>query len=148
MSPIAIRIRELREQRGWTQAHLSQIAGVTEAALSRIENAQTTGIDFETLEKLADALDVHPAVLIERTPDADDGVPFMHRGKRYTVRDNTGGVASVAEGQLARPSNASWCICRRDENKTVLTFEAEPDDEDRDHLLRRARTELDNRRSN
>ena len=64
MTPISIRVRELREQRGWTQAHLSQLAGVTEAALSRIENGQTTGIDFQTLEKLAKALDVHPAVLI------------------------------------------------------------------------------------
>lgn len=66
MSPICIRVRELRKQRGWTQSHLSQLAGITEAALSRIENAQTRGVDFETLEKLAEALDVHPAVLIEQ----------------------------------------------------------------------------------
>jgi DNA-binding Xre family transcriptional regulator len=36
------------------------------ATLSAIETGQTKGIDFETLEKLATALEVHPAALIER----------------------------------------------------------------------------------
>lgn len=63
--PITIRTRELREQRGWSQAELARRAGVRQATLSAIENAQTTGVDFETLERLALALEVHPAVLVE-----------------------------------------------------------------------------------
>lgn len=67
MTPIAIRVRELREQRGWTQAELCRRAKVRQATLSAIENSQTTGIDFSTLEALANALEVHPAALIEKT---------------------------------------------------------------------------------
>lgn len=66
MTPIAIQVKDLREQRGWNQAELCRRSGVRQATLSAIENGQTKGIDFETLEKLAEALDVHPAVLIEQ----------------------------------------------------------------------------------
>ena len=66
MTPISIRVRELREGRGWTQAQLCERAGITVVTLSRIENGRTKGIDFETLEKLAKALEVHPAALIEK----------------------------------------------------------------------------------
>ena len=66
MSPIAIKLRELREQRGWTQQELCERSRVGRITVSRIENGHTKGIDFETLEKLAKALDVHPAVLIEQ----------------------------------------------------------------------------------
>ncbi len=66
MTPISIRVRELREQRGWSQAELCRRSGVRQATLSAIENEQTQGVDFETLERLANALDVHAAVLIEQ----------------------------------------------------------------------------------
>ena len=65
MTPIAIRVRELREQRGWSQADLCRESGIRQATLSAIENERTKGIDFETLQKLAKALGVHPAALIE-----------------------------------------------------------------------------------
>ena len=66
MTPVSIRVKELREGRGWTQVELAERAGITRAQLSRIENHQTKGIDFQTLDSLARALEVHPAVLIER----------------------------------------------------------------------------------
>ena len=66
MTPIAIRVKELRDGRRWTQAKLAEKAGITRAALSGIENGQTKGIDFATLEALANALEVHPAALIEK----------------------------------------------------------------------------------
>ena len=66
MTPISIRVRELRHGRGWTQKQLCERAGLTVAALSRIENGLTKGIDFDTLERLATALEVHPAALIEK----------------------------------------------------------------------------------
>ena len=66
MTPISIRVRELREGRGWTQVELCQRAKITAATLSRIENGHTKGIDFDTLEALATALEVHPAALIEK----------------------------------------------------------------------------------
>ena len=64
MTPIALRVKELREAKGWSQAELSDKAGIRRATVSAIENDQTTGIDFETLEKLARALEVDPGYLI------------------------------------------------------------------------------------
>ena len=69
MTPVTVRVKELRIGRGWTQAELAKKAGITRAALSRIENGQTKGIDFDTLDNLANALEVHPAALIERKVD-------------------------------------------------------------------------------
>ena len=62
--PIALRVRELREKRGWSQSELSRRSGVAQATISRIEARETGGVDFEVLELLADALDVHPSALI------------------------------------------------------------------------------------
>ena len=66
VSPVRVRVKTLREGRGLTQQELAERANLTRAALSRIENGQTKGIDFDTLDKLADALGVHPATLIEK----------------------------------------------------------------------------------
>ena len=66
MTPIAIKLRELREQRGWTQRELCERSQVGRITVSRIENGHTKGIDFDTLEKLAKAFGIHPAVLIEQ----------------------------------------------------------------------------------
>ena len=63
---VAIRLRQIRKGRGMTQTELSSRTGVTVAAISRIENHLTRSIEFETLGKLADALDVHPAALIKK----------------------------------------------------------------------------------
>jgi transcriptional regulator with XRE-family HTH domain len=67
MSPVGLRVRELREGRGWTQAELARRAGIRRATVNRIENSRIKSIDLEVLEKLATALEVHPAALIERT---------------------------------------------------------------------------------
>jgi len=41
-------------------------AGLRRASVSELENGQTTGVEFETLEKLARALRVDPGLLIVR----------------------------------------------------------------------------------
>ena len=66
MNPIHVRLRELRDARGWTQDELAEKAGVTRATVSRIEGGKVASLDLEVFEKLADALDVHPAVLIDQ----------------------------------------------------------------------------------
>jgi transcriptional regulator with XRE-family HTH domain len=42
--------------------------GVSRPAISNIENGNTSGIDFDVLEKLADALGVNAALLIVHEP--------------------------------------------------------------------------------
>ncbi len=66
MNPIYVRLRELRDARGWTQAELAERAEVTRATVSRIEGGKVRSLDLEVFEKLATALDVHPAVLIDQ----------------------------------------------------------------------------------
>ena len=66
MSPIYLRVKELREAKGWTQVDLSERSGVRRPTISAIENQQTSGVDFDVLERLADALGVDPALLIAR----------------------------------------------------------------------------------
>ena len=68
MTPISLRIRERRQAKGWSQAELAQHAGVTQATVSRIEGGKVASLDLEVFEKLADALDVHPALLIDELP--------------------------------------------------------------------------------
>lgn len=64
MSPITLRVRELREAKGWSQAELARRAGVQRVTVTLIENQRTKGVDFETLEKLAKVLEVDPGYLI------------------------------------------------------------------------------------
>jgi transcriptional regulator with XRE-family HTH domain len=66
LSPIYVRLREAREARGWSQVKLAERAGVTRATVSRIETGKVASLDLEVFEKLADALGVHPATLIEK----------------------------------------------------------------------------------
>jgi transcriptional regulator with XRE-family HTH domain len=68
--PLVLRVRELREALGLTQAELAERAGVRRATVNRIENAHITAIDLEVLEKLGDALRVEPGFLIVRASGA------------------------------------------------------------------------------
>jgi len=47
-----------------TQEELATKAGIRRATLSAIERGTTSGIDFDTLERIADALDVTAPLLI------------------------------------------------------------------------------------
>jgi len=66
MTPIMLRVRELREAKGWSQAELARRAGVRQATLSAIENELTTSVDFTVLDRLAKVLEVDPGFLLVR----------------------------------------------------------------------------------
>jgi transcriptional regulator with XRE-family HTH domain len=67
VTPIRVRLKETRESRGLTQVELANLSGVGRPTISNIETGKTSGIDFDVLEKLANALGVNAAVLIEHT---------------------------------------------------------------------------------
>lgn len=50
-------VRDLREERGWTQRQLAESAGMTQPAVARFEAGGTTPT-LPVLERLAHALDV------------------------------------------------------------------------------------------
>ena len=64
MAPLVLRIRELRLAQGRTQTELAKRAGLRTATVSLIETGGTTGVDFDTLEKLASVLGCDPGYLI------------------------------------------------------------------------------------
>ncbi len=64
MTPIVLRIKQLREVQGLTQGELAAKAGIRRATVNRLENARVKSIDLEVLEKLAKALGCDPGYLI------------------------------------------------------------------------------------
>ena len=66
LTPLAVHLRPLRHQRGWTQQELARRSGVDQPTISRIENGHTRGVGLGTIERLAQALGVNPRVLFER----------------------------------------------------------------------------------
>lgn len=62
--PVTIRLRELREAKGLSPLQLAKLSGVPQPTIWRIERG-TTAIDLGVLERLANALEVDAALLIQ-----------------------------------------------------------------------------------
>lgn len=67
VSPIRLRVQELREAKGLTQQALGELADVRQATISEIESGKKQRVDLGILERLANALGVQPGELLERT---------------------------------------------------------------------------------
>jgi transcriptional regulator with XRE-family HTH domain len=67
VTPIHLRVKELRDAAGLSQTELAERAGVRRALVSDIERGENTNVKLETLEKLATALGVDAALLIIHT---------------------------------------------------------------------------------
>jgi DNA-binding XRE family transcriptional regulator len=52
---MAMRIAELREQKGLSQQQLAKLMGTSQQAISRIESGEYDGFTLKTLEKIAEA---------------------------------------------------------------------------------------------
>lgn len=66
MTPVRLRLRELRKARGLTQAQLADTAGLRQGTISELETGTSQSIAFDTLDRLALALGVEPGELLER----------------------------------------------------------------------------------
>ncbi len=66
MSPLGLRIKELRTAKGWSQRELSRQAGVRQATVSHLESGNVQTVDLSVLERIAKALKVDAGYLIER----------------------------------------------------------------------------------
>jgi transcriptional regulator with XRE-family HTH domain len=64
MTPVALRLREWRERRGLSQTELADLAGTHQATVSGLETGQTQRIEFDLLQRLANALRCKPKDLI------------------------------------------------------------------------------------
>ena len=67
--PIRMRVKEVRESLGLTQAELAKRAGVARATVNRYETGGVGGIDFATLDRLGAVLGVNPVTLLVHEPE-------------------------------------------------------------------------------
>lgn len=68
MSPIRLRVKELRTVRGWSQEELSRRAEVRQATISDLENGKAKSVDLALLERLAKAFEVDAGYLFVTVP--------------------------------------------------------------------------------
>ena len=69
VTPIVLRIQELREAEGWSQSELARRSGVPQPAISRLERGSVGVVNLVHLEKLAAVFEVKPAYLIGEASD-------------------------------------------------------------------------------
>ncbi len=69
MTPLVLRLKQLRKAAGLTQAQLAEKVGVYQGTISDHERGKATRIDLSLIERLAEALGVEPGELFNRTPD-------------------------------------------------------------------------------
>jgi len=68
MTPLRIRLKELRSAAGLSQEQLAHAAALRQATVSGIETGRTKRVDFTTIESLAKVLGVPPHELFETVP--------------------------------------------------------------------------------
>lgn len=74
MSPIVIRLQQLRKKAGLSQEALAEATGARQATISNLERGVTTRIEFELLDRLSDVLStklgraIGPGKLLQRAP--------------------------------------------------------------------------------
>ena len=68
MTPLRLRLRELRLAHGWSQHQLADAAKVRQGTVSALETGKSKGADFITIERLALALGVDPHTLFVTVP--------------------------------------------------------------------------------
>lgn len=59
VSRIAAQVHAIRKQRGWSQSDLAKAADITQERVSKIESADFESVTLKTLNKFAEAFDVH-----------------------------------------------------------------------------------------
>jgi transcriptional regulator with XRE-family HTH domain len=58
------RMRELRQERGWTRAALAEHAGLHESVVTAVEDGVTVPVGMDAIQRLAGAFGLMPADLL------------------------------------------------------------------------------------
>jgi transcriptional regulator with XRE-family HTH domain len=66
MTPIRLRLKELRDAKGLSQVALGSLADVKQSTISEMESGTRQRVDLAILERLARALGVEPGELLVR----------------------------------------------------------------------------------
>lgn len=104
-SSIAVQIKTLRLQRGWSQEKLAELSGMKQSRISAMEQADYSGWSISTLQRLAKAFDLVLLVRIEsfgaflgEVPSDDLQRPSFADDPAFAEQDSTvPSASSVAE---------------------------------------------------
>lgn len=95
--PMALRIRSLREEKGWTQEVLAAKANMSRSQLAMIEK-ETRPANTLRLNSIAKALDVPPEALFD---SGDDDWTLMQIVKKLDASDRAA-LVRIAEAMAAK----------------------------------------------
>jgi ribosome-binding protein aMBF1 (putative translation factor) len=74
---LAVLVREMREDAGFTQAELARKTGTTQSVIARLEDAEYTGQSLPMLERIAVACGVGLTLYAEKKPDFEREVALV-----------------------------------------------------------------------
>lgn len=77
---IVLRLDRMLADRKMSLNELSRRIGISNVNLSRIKTGKVSGVRFNTLNALCDALDCQPGDILEYIPDADVGSETSEHG--------------------------------------------------------------------
>ena len=74
---LALLVREMREDAGWTQAELAKRTGTTQSAIARLEDAEYREHSLPTLERIAAACAISLKLRAEKKPHFEREVALV-----------------------------------------------------------------------
>jgi ribosome-binding protein aMBF1 (putative translation factor) len=74
---LALLVREMREDAGFTQAELAKKTGTAQSVIARLENAEYTGHSLPMLERIAVACGVGLTLCAEKKPNFEREVALV-----------------------------------------------------------------------
>ncbi len=74
---LALLVREMREDAGFTQSELAKRVGTTQSVIARLEDAEYTGHSLAMLERIAAACGVALKLRAEKKPHFDREVALV-----------------------------------------------------------------------
>lgn len=127
---IALQIRELRRIRDLKQAELAAAADMKQSAVSRIEQAKYSSWTFNTLLRIAEALNARLIIKFQKLEDA--------------IREYQPAAASLAKTssflQLITHPNKYWSMAIRDSAGTDLVSDVGAQATSRTAIMRKFKT--------
>jgi ribosome-binding protein aMBF1 (putative translation factor) len=74
---LALLVREMRDEAGWTQTELAKRVGTTQSVIARLEDAEYAGHSLSMLERIAMACGVSLKLHARKKPDFDREVALV-----------------------------------------------------------------------
>jgi ribosome-binding protein aMBF1 (putative translation factor) len=74
---LALLVREMREDAGFTQTELAKRVGTTQSVIARLEDAEYAGHSLTMLERIAAACGVGLRLRAEKKPNFEREVPLV-----------------------------------------------------------------------